>query len=49
MQMSLNHTQTPDHRAAPASTMRIIVNWIVKTDQEFRMTQDQIDRMTDRF
>lgn len=49
MHTQLNHTQTSAHRAAPMSTMRTIVNWIVETDRKFRMTQDQIDRMTDRF
>jgi hypothetical protein len=41
-------TQIPE-RQNPASTLRTIINWIVETDRRFRMTQDQIDRLTDRF
>jgi len=33
----------------PVSTWQTIINWIVETDRRFRMTQDRIDRMSDRF
>ena len=41
-------TQMPERRS-PASKMRAIISWIIETDRRFRMTQEQIDRMTDRF
>ena len=41
-------TQLP-MRQSPASTLRTLIDWIVETDRRFRMTQDQIDRMADRF
>lgn len=43
------HTQQMPDRSSPASKLRTLIDWIVETDRRFRMTQDQIDRMTDQF
>lgn len=37
-----------DKEPAPASPVKAVINWVIETEREFRVTQKLIDKTRDR-